>query len=502
MVRHADVTCCHHEAVLETADQVASVAGLVVAVIGLVIALRQRGSPTTTERLDRLAEVVAAQWRDEAEIRRITTAWTAVELPPHGRLVVVGPPGAGKTVAAVRLVRDVLARRASGEPVAVLFPLHSWNPERQHPHDWMAAELARNYRMSSSVARELVRARHIVPVLDGLDEVCDPAAALRALHLVHDPGAPDPLILTSRDRVALTGATVVELGPPRVAGWEGTTSSPLLLWLALASGAEPAELAGVSDVEAERRLLDRFVTATYPEAPLLDGRRPRWRARRVAHWLRFLARQEDIVWWRLIRVVPRTVIILLPAVLAGTVVWVGLWLCFPEDMGLVTGAAVSNATVVALMGVVRPYPDVSRFAAGLRLHLLGMVGGFAFGFLMGWIVSPTAAVVGGAVSGLLWGTVGRFDTSTPPRAARQVAVLRADLVVTVVGSLPLPVTFATLIAFAARPTSSATPTYGNGSPPRPLPRGLHQPGQRDVDAMPRAARESRGSRSACHERTL
>lgn len=443
--------CCHHEVVLETADQLASVAGFVIAVIGLVIALRQRRSPTTAERLDQLAEVVAAQWRDEAEIRRITTAWTTVELPAHRRLVVVGPAGAGKTVAAVRLVRELLSRRAPGEPVAVLFALHSWNPVRQHPHEWMAEELAGNYRMSSSVARELVRARHILPVLDGLDEVCDPAAALRALHLIHDPATPDPLILTSRDHVTLTGATVVELGPPQVPGWEGTTSSPLLLWLALASDTDPAELAGVSDVEAEKHLLDRFVTATYPEAPLPAGRRPRWRARRVEHWLRFLARQENIVWWQLIRLVPRTAIVLLPALLVGPMVWVGLWLCFPEDIGLAAGVATANALTVALMGVVRPYPDVFRLAAGLRLHPLGMLGGFAVGFFLGWIISPVAAVVAGAVSGVLWGIVGRIDNTTPPRAAHPLAVLRADLLVTVVGSLPLPATIATGVAFAVSP---------------------------------------------------
>ncbi|WP_309114388.1 hypothetical protein [Saccharothrix sp.] len=434
---------------LEVADQVASVAGFVVAAIGLFLALRQRRSLTTAQRLDRLAEVVAAQWRDEVEVRGIATAWTSVTVPERGRLVVVGPAGAGKTVAAVRIVRELLARRAPGEPVAVLFALHSWNPLRQHVHQWMAAELARDYGMSVAVALELVRARRIVPVLDGLDEVCDPPAALHALERVHDPSVPDPLVLTSRDHVTLTGAEVVGLGPPHVPGWEGI-SSPLLLWLAMASGTRPAELAGLPDAEVERRLLDRFVPAAYPDTPLPRGRR-RWRAGQVERWLRFLARQEDIAWWRLVRTVPRTVTALLSAVGVGVVAWIGLRLSAPGNLTLATMVALSNAAAVVLLTLVRPYPDVQRLHSGPRLHVLGVLGGFAFGFALGWVVSPAAAVAAGAVSGLLWGMVGRIDHSTPPRSATPLSVLRGDLVVAVVGSLPIPAMFATFLAFATSP---------------------------------------------------
>lgn len=447
--RFSPVAVRHDGTVLETADQVASVAGFVVAAIGLVVALRRRGPTSTAERLDRLAEVVAAQWRDEVEVRGIAIAWTAVVVPEHRRLVIVGPAGAGKTVAAIRVVRELLARRAPGGPVAVLFALHSWDPAQHHPHRWMASELARDYGVSATVALELVRARHIVPVLDGLDEVSDPSAAVRALERVHDPTAIDPLILTSRDRVALTGAEVVELGPPRVAGWDGI-SSPLLLWLAMASGTRPAELAGLPEAEVERRLLDRFVRAAYPDTPPPDGRR-RWRTQRVERWLRFLARQDDIAWWRLVRTVPRTVLALMSALIVGVVVWAGLALWLPENTGLALMVALSNAFVVALLCFLRPYPDVQRLHSGPRLHVWSALGGFAFGFLLGWIISPIAAVAAGTVSGLLWGAVGRMHDSTPPRTAGPLSVLRADLAATVVGSLPIPAVLATFVAFASSP---------------------------------------------------
>lgn len=107
----------------------------------------------------------------------------------------------------------------------------------------------------------------------------------------------------SRSRLVRPHTSLVCRAPP---SWASITSSPLLLWLALASDTVPA---GVSDVDAEKRLLDQFVTATYSRAPLPGGRRLRWRAR-----------QEDIVWRQLIRMVPGTAIILLPTLLVGTMI--------------------------------------------------------------------------------------------------------------------------------------------------------------------------------------
>src|SRR5207247_1673938 len=47
---------------------------------------------------------------------------------PHRRLVVLGEPGAGKTVLAILLTLSLLERRQSGEPVPVLLGLASWDP--------------------------------------------------------------------------------------------------------------------------------------------------------------------------------------------------------------------------------------------------------------------------------------------------------------------------------------------------------------------------------------
>src|ERR1035437_10162795 len=60
---------------------------------------------------------------------------------PTGRLVVLGEPGAGKTMLMVRLVLDLLARRVDGNPVPILASVASWDPAAQDLRDWLATRL-------------------------------------------------------------------------------------------------------------------------------------------------------------------------------------------------------------------------------------------------------------------------------------------------------------------------------------------------------------------------
>jgi predicted NACHT family NTPase len=50
------------------------------------------------------------------------------ERVPTRRLLVLGEPGAGKTILLARGILELLKRRAPGESVPVLLPLASWNP--------------------------------------------------------------------------------------------------------------------------------------------------------------------------------------------------------------------------------------------------------------------------------------------------------------------------------------------------------------------------------------
>ena len=230
-------------------------------------------------RLDRAAEELATavsdQWEREGKLRRIQdpvplpVRWIAADpllsdhvanirrVPgevidldgaldeavdvftriPSRRLVVVGQAGAGKTVFTLRFTLDLLARRRPGDPVPVIFGLHTWNPLEQPLQEWMAARLAADYPALGNVAKpgrtiasELVGGDWILPVLDGLDEVSQPLRgdALRTLNMSLGNGA--PVIVTCRESdyrqvVAeadvLTSAAVIELLPLQLSDLAG-----------------------------------------------------------------------------------------------------------------------------------------------------------------------------------------------------------------------------------------------------------------------------------------
>lgn len=92
-----------------------------------------------------------------------------------GRMVITGAPGAGKTVLALELMLGLLGKRKADEPVPVRLSLASWEDDLPLA-DWIAQHLTEAYRLPAVAASALVRARRVLPVLDGLDEMdADPA---------------------------------------------------------------------------------------------------------------------------------------------------------------------------------------------------------------------------------------------------------------------------------------------------------------------------------------
>jgi hypothetical protein len=102
-----------------------------------------------------------------------------------GRMVVLGEPGAGKTVLALELIIRLLEQRKpeEGAPVPVLVSAAAYDTTA--PWDeWLATHLARQFSIGTQVAARLVRDGQILPVLDGLDEMGPPGDAERARTLV------------------------------------------------------------------------------------------------------------------------------------------------------------------------------------------------------------------------------------------------------------------------------------------------------------------------------
>ncbi|MET9160630.1 helix-turn-helix domain-containing protein [Streptomyces parvulus] len=121
-----------------------------------------------------------------------------------GRLVVLGQAGSGKSVLAMRLVLDLLQDdgRTRADPVPVIFDIGSWDPTAHTLRGWLTGRLLRDHPYlaggsppAGAAAAALVDDGHILPVLDGFDEMAE-GLRRRALEELNRTSL--PLVLTSR----------------------------------------------------------------------------------------------------------------------------------------------------------------------------------------------------------------------------------------------------------------------------------------------------------------
>ncbi len=274
---------------------------------------------------------------------------------PTGRLVVLGEPGAGKTMLMVRLVLDLLARRASGGPVPILASVASWNPAEQDLRDWLVGQLMIDHPALASPppadtdeptqAAALLAAGLILPVLDGLDEISAEARG-PAISRINDALRPgERLAVTCRTQpyldairpengieVTLRAAAAVELqpldadavrdylvedasGPVTKARWRpildvlGTETpagqalgTPLMVSLARAIyNPRPGEVAGhlrdpaelCSPNLADQKAVGSLLFDAFIPAAYRDYTAGRWKEQDAERWLVFLARHLE-----------------------------------------------------------------------------------------------------------------------------------------------------------------------------------------------------------------
>lgn len=124
------------------------------------------------------------------------------ELSRH--LLILGEPGAGKTISLLELTRALIERTGNdtsfATPVPVIFNLASWS-ERQLPlTEWMVEELSQKYHVPRRVGKDWVDSSRITPLLDGLDEVRSDARAecVQAINDFSDSSAFSGLVVCCR----------------------------------------------------------------------------------------------------------------------------------------------------------------------------------------------------------------------------------------------------------------------------------------------------------------
>ena len=88
-------------------------------------------------------------------------------------LLILGEPGAGKTVTLLKLAESLLARTENdlSQPLPVVMNLSSWAKQRKSIADWLVQELYEIYGASKSLGKVWVDQGQLILLLDGLDEV-------------------------------------------------------------------------------------------------------------------------------------------------------------------------------------------------------------------------------------------------------------------------------------------------------------------------------------------
>jgi hypothetical protein len=304
----------------------------------------------------------------------------------HGRLVLIGGPGVGKTGAMVLLLLEALRYRdrmsqtvRTDVPVPVWLTLGSWDPSVEGLREWVTATISRDHPylratdFGPNVVAQLFDTGRIALFLDGLDEMPEILRG-KAVERLTVEAAGRRVVITSRPdefrdtldlgRRQLPHTAVIELRPvaPKAAaryllegqigtarqGWQPvadhiladpdgvlarTLNTPLTLSLARAAYTSDDPRALLTRTPADEHdlrvhLLDQILVAAYPD-PSEHGH--------ATHWLGWLAHKmgtqpngpiRELRWWQIPTWIPRWQVGLAGALLGGLSVGVGVWLAW------------------------------------------------------------------------------------------------------------------------------------------------------------------------------
>ena len=131
--------------------------------------------------LDKELQPEQINWLSDVDVK---TSSYERRLPPYtdiyeifdewvGRkLLILGKPGSGKTTTMLELARELVkdAEEDSSQPMPGLFNLSTWKNDKQSMVDWLVEQL-KTKGVREDIARQWLKNKEILPILDGLDEL-------------------------------------------------------------------------------------------------------------------------------------------------------------------------------------------------------------------------------------------------------------------------------------------------------------------------------------------
>ena len=238
-----------------------------------------------------------------------------------GEVLILGEPGAGKTILMLELTRELLERCCVDEalpPIPVIFHLSSWTEKRAPLTDWLVEELNLKYQVPMQTAKKWITNDQVFPLLDGLDEVEQTArpACVEAINTYRQEHGLLPMVVCCRtsdydslpERLVLGTAVVVQpltmsqidnyisqggkdLKAMLIAlqtdpGLQEIVSTPLMLSI-LAYSCQGMSQEDVQALQSSRYI----VLKQYVERLLQRDRKQPYTPEQTEHWLSWLAWQ-------------------------------------------------------------------------------------------------------------------------------------------------------------------------------------------------------------------
>jgi hypothetical protein len=248
-------------------------------------------------------------------------------------LLILGEPGAGKTMTLLELARELLKEFDTDVTRAapVVLNLSTWKARHRSLATWIEGELQSKYFVPARRTREWLGGSRLLLLLDGLDEVAPEsrAACVRAINdFIEHTGVPGIAVCSRlreytalRERLTLSGAvclqpltaeqidSYLEHGGSQLAAVRGVikedrvlqdlAGSPLMLSvISLAYQGLPAEAVsgqlGASAESRRRHLFDTYITRMFQRAGKAPDVFPEARTRLWLTWLACRMREHSL----------------------------------------------------------------------------------------------------------------------------------------------------------------------------------------------------------------